>query len=817
MNLESALNDAQREAVTYCDGPELVIAGAGSGKTRVLTYKIAYLLQHGYKPWNILALTFTNKAAREMKERIGHLVGEDLAHNLYMGTFHSIFARILRIEAQAIGFNGNFTIYDETDSRSLLKSIVKEMDLDDKLYKPATVKNIISKAKDRLINYRQYAADEQLRLRDEQMKLPKIGEIYTAYQSRLTQANAMDFDDLLLNTYMLFDARPEIKDKYAHRFGYILVDEYQDTNYTQQCILLQLASEHQRLCVVGDDNQSIYSFRGANIDNILGFQNIFRDAKLVKLERNYRSTQNIVAAANSLIQNNRRQIKKHVYSEESEGEKVKYRRVKNGIEEAVAVCREIRRLKREENSEWSDFAVLYRTNSQSRAFEEQMRRPGYEIPYRIYGGLSFYQRKEVKDVIAYLRLVANPDDEEAFKRIINYPARGIGNTTMMKIVAAAQASRQSLWQVICNPMEYGLNVSKGTLQKLFAFRDMMATFINKADTLDVLSLTQQLLSASGIKQDLYSGSDPDDVARQENLQELISGIGEFTGQQRQSGNDDRVYVTDYLQEVSLMTDLDSDNGDEHKVSLMTIHAAKGLEFTTVFVVGLEEGLFPSIMSNSQREIEEERRLLYVAMTRAERHCYLSSAEQRMRYGKTETNIESRFVKNIDKEWIDREDNTIGSLDIDDHTASFGGYDPDYEPNKPYMGYGGWQRDSVRYNSRMQNSRPVASQFQADVKPKITSPRKAETAVNPFSDRALKKLLSEGGNYKRIVRAETNGGRRAPSSPLPFNIGQRVEHKTFGKGTVERIEGEGADAKAIIVFDKVGKKTLLLRYAVLNKI
>ena len=675
MDLLNDLNEAQRAAVEYIDGPSLVIAGAGSGKTRVLTYKIAYLLSKGMKPWSIMALTFTNKAAREMKERIGRLVGDDLAQHLYMGTFHSIFSRILRAEAEHIGFNNNFTIYDETDSRSLIKAIVKEMGLDDKSYKPAAVHARISMAKNNLVSAESYASDAAIFEQNKRAQMPELGKIFVAYVQRCRQANAMDFDDLLVLTHRLFGEHEEIRQKYAARFDYILVDEYQDTNHVQMSIVMQLCKEKLRVCAVGDDSQSIYSFRGANIDNILNYQKQLKGTRLFKLEQNYRSTQTIVKAANSLIKFNRNQIKKDVYSENAVGEKLQYKPAYSDKEEAVIVVKDIKRIKRQDNCEYHDFAILYRTNAQSRSFEEEFRKQG--IPYRIYGGLSFYQRKEIKDIIAYFRLVANPDDEEAIKRIINYPARGIGATTVMKIADCAHQNQVSFWEVIGEPAHYGLNVNKGTLAKLDNFRLLISSFIERSHTTDVYELGDAIIKESGISQDIMSGRDADDLARQENLEEFLSGMSAFVEERREEGRMDEAFLTDYLQDVALLTDADSEGAkDEPRVSLMTIHAAKGLEFATVFIVGLEENIFPSpLAAMSVRELEEERRLLYVAITRAEKHCILTNAKNRFRYGKMEFDNPSRFIDEIDSSLIEAQDEMGGSYfgggSSYDRSASYG--------------------------------------------------------------------------------------------------------------------------------------------------
>ena len=862
------LNDAQRQAVAYCDGPQLVIAGAGSGKTRVLTYKIAYLLQHyDMKPWNILALTFTNKAADEMKERIAKLVGQQRAQYLQMGTFHSIFARILRYEAKTIGFGSDFTIYDETDSRSLIKNIVKQMGLDDKTYKPATVHSAISMAKNRLQSPDDYAVDTDAKNRDFRRNMPETYKIFMAYQQRLRQANAMDFDDLLVMTYRLFRDHEDIRRKYAGRFLYVLVDEYQDTNYAQQQIVNLLTKENQHVCVVGDDYQSIYAFRGANIANILHFSEIYPSAKLFKLEQNYRSTQNIVAAANSLMKHNHQQIDKDVFSKNAEGVKVTVYETASDKTEATVVCREIKRLMQKENLHYKDFAILYRTNAQSRTFEDEMRKTevGMGANYRIYGGLSFYQRKEIKDIIAYFRLVVNPNDEEAFRRIINYPARGIGNTTIAKIVEAAQMSGVSLWEAICHPAQNGLNVNRGTMAKFDGFRSLIQKFIDERDSKDALTLGKEIIKESGIEADLATDKTPEGDARRENVDELVSGIASFVNEQHtaspQPSSDgegdaipllDRVKLTDYLQTVSLASDIDSSDDSDDKITLMTIHSAKGLEFNTVFVVGLEQNIFPSMMSmNEDNELEEERRLLYVAITRAEKHCFLTWAHERWRYGKLERYNRSQFVDDIDSKFLDFKSSgksysnasSFGSRykawgeGFDDEpsydNSSYDNRqtrrpcDDDYEINQPYTGYHAWGEGYQRRSNRMQNSRPVAGQFMADPKPKITSPKKPEVAVNPFSA-SFEQKLKQGGNWSRVSRAMSNGGRRTaesnhkpqtsnlkPQSSQTLQEGAIIEHSRFGRGTVVKVEGTGENAKATVDFDNTGRKQLLLKFARFN--
>ncbi len=803
MDLLNDLNDAQRAAVEYIDGPSLVIAGAGSGKTRVLTYKIAYLLSQGMKPWSIMALTFTNKAAKEMKERIGKLVGDDLAQHLYMGTFHSIFSRILRAEAEHIGFNNNFTIYDESDSRSLLKAIIKEMGLDDKTYKPAAVHARISMAKNNLVTAEAYDSDPAILEQNKRAKMPAIGKIYVAYVQRCRQANAMDFDDLLMLTFQLFRDHEEIRQKYAGRFDYILVDEYQDTNHVQMSIVMQLCKEKLRVCAVGDDSQSIYSFRGANIDNILNYQKQLPGTQLFKLEQNYRSTQTIVEAANSLIHHNRNQIQKEVFSKNDKGEKILYKPAYSDKEEALIVAKNIQRIKRQDDCGYDQFAILYRTNAQSRSFEEEFRKQG--IPYRIYGGLSFYQRKEIKDIIAYFRLVANPDDEEAFKRIINYPARGIGATTVMKIADCAHQNRASFWEVIGNVEHYGLNVNKGTQTKLENFRLLISSFIDRSHTLDVYGLGDAIIRESRISEDIMSGKNADDLARQENLEEFLSGMQTFVAGRQEEGRMDEAYLTDYLQDVALLTDADSEGEkDEPRVSLMTIHAAKGLEFATVFVVGLEENIFPSpLAAVSVRELEEERRLLYVAITRAEKHCILTNAKNRFRYGKMEFDNPSRFIDEIDASLIEGGEEAPESS-FGGGRGSFGGYGSSsrYGSDGGYGGRMPWDRDRSGNGRDSQNSKPVASQFMADPKPGFKSVR----AVN-----AVHRIMGDTASSSSVASAGSSAF-NASSAAGSLSEGCRIEHQRFGIGTVLKIEGSGENMKATVEFQNAGTKQLLLKFA-----
>ena len=803
MDLLNDLNDAQRAAVEYIDGPSLVIAGAGSGKTRVLTYKIAYLLSQGMKPWSIMALTFTNKAAREMKERIGKLVGDDLAQHLYMGTFHSIFSRILRAEAEHIGFNNNFTIYDESDSRSLLKAIIKEMGLDDKAYKPAAVHARISMAKNNLVTAEAYDSDPAILEQNKRARMPTIGKIYVAYVQRCRQANAMDFDDLLMLTFQLFRDHEEIRQKYAGRFDYILVDEYQDTNHVQMSIVMQLCKEKMRVCAVGDDSQSIYSFRGANIDNILNYQKQLPGTQLFKLEQNYRSTQTIVEAANSLIHHNRNQIQKEVFSKNDKGEKIQYKPAYSDKEEALIVAKNIQRIKRQDDCGYDQFAILYRTNAQSRSFEEEFRKQG--IPYRIYGGLSFYQRKEIKDIIAYFRLVANPDDEEAFKRIINYPARGIGAATVTKIADCAHLNQVSFWEVIGNVEHYGLNVNKGTQTKLENFRLLISSFIDRSHTLDVYELGDAIIRESRISEDIMLGKNADDLARQENLEEFLSGMQTFVAGRQEEGRMDEAYLTDYLQDVALLTDADSEGEkDEPRVSLMTIHAAKGLEFATVFVVGLEENIFPSpLAAVSVRELEEERRLLYVAITRAEKHCILTNAKNRFRYGKMEFDNPSRFIDEIDASLIEGGEETPESS-FGGGRSSFGGYGSSsrYGSDGGYGGRMPWDRDRSGYRRESQNAKPVASQFIADPKPGFKSVR----AVN-----AVHRIMGDTASSSSVASAGSSAS-KASSAAGSLSEGCRIEHQRFGIGKVLKIEGTGENTKATVEFQNAGTKQLLLKFA-----
>lgn len=771
------LNEGQRNAVLYNDGPSLVIAGAGSGKTRVLTYKIAYLLENGYQPWNILALTFTNKAAREMKERIARQVGPERARHLWMGTFHSMFLRILHVEAGHIGFTSQFTIYDTADSKSLIRSIIKEMGLDEKVYKPGMVQARISNAKNHLVSPAGYANNKEAYEGDRAAKVPALRDIYQRYWERCRQADAMDFDDLLFYTFLLFRDHPEVLARYQEQFRYILVDEYQDTNFAQHSIVLQLAKNHQHVCVVGDDAQSIYSFRGADIDNILYFTKVYPDTKVFKLEQNYRSTQTIVRAANSLIEKNQWQIRKEVFSEKEKGEAIGVYQAYSDVEEGDIVVNKIAELRREKRYAYSDFAILYRTNAQSRIFEEAMRKRS--MPYRIYGGLSFYQRKEIKDVIAYFRLIVNPNDEEAFKRIINYPARGIGDTTVGKIIAAATGHNVSLWTVLCEPLAYGLNFNKGTVGKLQAFRELISAFITDAAEKNAYEIGADIIRQSGIINDVCQDNSPENLSRKENIEELVNGMNDFCAQRQEEGNPN-VLLGDFLSEVSLLTDQDSDkDGDDEKITLMTVHSAKGLEFKNVFVVGMEENLFPSgMVGDSPRALEEERRLFYVAITRAEEHCFLSYAKTRFRYGKMEFGSPSRFLKDIDIRFLRLPQDAGMFRRVEEEAAAFRrenarGFAPDRE-DAPY---GGKERVSVRPKQQI-----IAPTVPRNLKRVAPSANTASTSP------------SAGGSANRVQQ------------------GQLIEHERFGLGEVLKVEGEGDNAKATIRFKNAGDKQLLLRFA-----
>ncbi len=760
-NYLEELNESQRAAVLYNDGPSLVIAGAGSGKTRVLTYKIAWLLSSGYRASNILALTFTNKAAREMKERIARQVGAEAARYLWMGTFHSVFARILRAEAEHLGFNSRFTIYDSADSKSLIRSILKEMGLDEKTYKPGTVQARISNAKNHLVSPACYAANKEACEADAATKMPAIREVYQRYWERCRQAGAMDFDDLLFYTWILFQKHPDVLARYREQFRYVLVDEYQDTNYAQHSIVQQLAGEHQHICVVGDDAQSIYSFRGADIDNILYFTKIYPNTRVFKLEQNYRSTQTIVCAANSLIEKNQRQIRKEVFSEKERGEAIGVFQAYSDVEEGDIVINKIKDLRRRHDYEYSDFAILYRTNAQSRIFEETLRKNG--MPYKIYGGLSFYQRKEIKDVVAYFRVTVNPADEEAFKRIINYPARGIGDTTLGKIIEAATGNNTSLWNVLCDPLAYQLSINKGTHTKLQEFRELIESFRDRLGTDNAYQIGTDIIRRSGIMTDIHADNAPESLSRQENIEELVNGLQDFCALRMEEGSTD-ISLSDYLSDIALLTDQDSDKDNEGaKVVLMTVHSAKGLEFRNVFVVGMEENLFPGSMAgDSPRAMEEERRLFYVAITRAEEHCFLSYARTRFRYGKMEFGTPSRFLRDIDTCFLDLP-----------HEAGIG--------HKVDEGAARFRKEEVR-----QQIRPRAQ------------------VIAPTLPRNLKKVASSSAENQSAQSMQTSLGE--------LRVGQNIQHERFGMGEVTKLEGSGDNAKATIRFRHAGEKQLLLRFA-----
>ena len=771
------LNTAQREAVLYTDGPQLVIAGAGSGKTRVLTYKIAHLLSLGYEPWRILALTFTIKAANEMKERIAGLVGRATASRLWMGTFHSIFSRILHANAEVLGFRKDFTIYDTADSRSLLKTIIKEMQLDDKIYKPAAVQSVISNAKNALITPSAYAANAELRDMDSKQKRPMMHNIYRVYWERCFRAGAMDFDDLLLYTNILFRDHPDVAQRYRDFFRYVLVDEYQDTNFSQHLIVNQLCRDHRQLCVVGDDAQSIYSFRGANIGNILNLRNEYPDLRIDKLEQNYRSTQNIVDAANAVISKNKQQIPKRVFSEKERGSKVQLLSAYSDYEEAFLVANRIKEMRLLNAQPYNDFAILYRTNAQSRVLEDALRKRN--MPYRIYGGLSFYQRKEIKDAVAYFRLTINPNDEEAFKRVINYPARGIGDTTVAKVLACAQTHNVGVWSVITQPSEYNLPVNAGARNKLSAFCDLIDSFRSLVIEKPLADTVEQILRRSGIINDIYATDTPENISRQENIQELINGVQEFVTQREEEGSN-ATTLADFLAEISLITDQDNgDESDNDKVTLMTIHSAKGLEFRNVIITGLEEDLFPSILSiDNPQQIEEERRLLYVAITRAQQNCILTYAKSRFRNGKTATCRPSRFIKDLDSRYVDMPDN------IDSPFASA-------------------SQQTMSWNTTFV-SRKSATELRSE-----------KHSYTVFKDPAETPHLKPVAGSKRLLNSDDTTAQQRDSivsQAGTLRPNMRIRHDRFGLGTVESIEGSGDNCKISVLFDNVGRKQLLLKFA-----
>lgn len=767
------LNEMQRKAVEYCDGPSLVIASAGSGKTRVLTYKIAHLLQLGYKPWSIMALTFTNKAASVMKERIDKLIGEGSSKNIWMGTFHSVFLRILRYECPSIGFDNNFTIYDQGSSETLVKTIIKEEGLDDKVYNYKSIAAKISNLKSRLVTPLQYQGNAEYMRQDSIAKIPHFSKIYTRYFDRCRLANAMDFDDILLYTFLLFKENPEIQAKYAERFQFVLVDEYQDTNYAQHVIVNQLTYVHRKLCVVGDDAQSIYSFRGASINNILKFNQVYPEYKLFKLEQNYRSTQTIVKAANSVISKNEHRIDKVAFSDNETGDKINLYEATSDIEEGYYVINRIAFLHENEHLDFSSFAILYRTNSQSRVFEEALRKKAY--PYIVYGGLSFYQRKEIKDIISYFRLVANHNDEDAFRRVINYPKRGIGSTSVTKIMECAVSSNSSVWDVVSDLEHYDTKISKGTLIRISEFKDMIEHFSNLLNDNNIYEIAKVILQESGIMRELYADMTIEGKARQENMEELVSAISTFVQTRIEEGNPN-ISLLDYLSEVSLLSDIDETEDKDNCVKLMTVHSAKGLEFNTVFVVGMEENLFPSIRNNTQREIEEERRLFYVAITRAEKRCFISYATSRYRYGKQEFSTVSRFVDELDKNYL--------RAYVPKQNISKSRRDNDGLPELSWL---------KRYKERQITQQPDKT---------IVSPRRP----SPFQKR-LEQPVTTASHTNEVQHNAIYG----------LSVGDYILHDRFGKGLIEKLEGDDIQCKALVDFDELGKKQLLLKFARFKKL
>lgn len=795
---QSELNESQWGAVRECEHPLLVIAGAGSGKTRVLTYKIAYLLERGYAPWEVLALTFTNKAAKEMNERISGIVSVGKSRGLWSGTFHSIFARILRAESQFIGFESNFTIYDSSDARSLIKSIIKELKLDDKTYKPSKVQGRISDAKNRLMLPQVYAADTHMTSRDARDNMPDVHRIYTEYFKRCRTSRAMDFDDLLLYTFLLFDKAEEVRKKYAQRFRYILVDEYQDTNYAQHAIVNLLTKDNHHICVVGDDAQSIYSFRGANIDNILQFNRQYPEAITLKLERNYRSTQNIVDAANSIIRHNKEQIEKTVFSENEKGDKILLMPSSSDKEEASKVIGHISRLHRSEDVALSEIAILYRTNAQSRSFEDALREKN--IPYRIYGGLSFYQRKEIKDIIAYFRLVTNLNDEEAFKRIVNYPARGIGNTTLQKIFTASREHNVSLWAVAEQPTQYGVALNKGTQSKLESFCNLITDFRSRVTNMGAFDFATELLQYSGIKEDLQKEDGPEGQSKRENVEELLGAIRSFERETTEETGRETIVLSEFLQQSALQTDADEQDDDTPKVTLMTIHSAKGLEFEAVFVTGLEDGLFPGSQARFfPREMEEERRLFYVAVTRAKRFCFLSYAQSRFRYGQFEISDPSPFIAEINQKFIQEEQVGFAHNNSIPSALREALMDDD------------WETPSVLPSTRIAGSaiytKPTKRQTQdvASGKPLKASATHVSRYSASSSDYA--------STLKPIRKAQSKSSNAAQKAAInALSVGSNIEHERFGKGTIVSIEGSGENAKAEVDFQAVGRKKLLLKFA-----
>ncbi|NVK28512.1 MAG: UvrD-helicase domain-containing protein [Flavobacteriia bacterium] len=773
------LNDAQKQAVLATEGPMMVIAGAGSGKTRVLTYRIAHLMEKGVDSFQILSLTFTNKAAREMKERIASIVGESEAKNLWMGTFHSVFARILRIEGDKLGYPSNFTIYDSEDSLKVISALIKENNLDKDIYKPKSVQGRISSYKNNLITPKAYQNRPDLQENDATARMPMIGQLYTAYTERCFRAGAMDFDDLLLKTNELLHRFPDVLAKYQERFKYILVDEYQDTNHSQYLIVKALASRFENVCVVGDDAQSIYAFRGANIRNILNFQKDYPDAKIFKLEQNYRSTKNIVEAANSIIAKNRDQLEKNVWTSNDKGEQIVVHKAVSDSDEGNWVASNIFESHQNTHEPWSSFCILYRTNSQSRAFEDAFRKRN--IPYRIYGGLSFYQRKEIKDLMAYFRLAINHSDEEAFRRVINYPARGIGQTTMDRLINVANSQEKSIWDIAENIYLYPTGINKPTQQRILDFVERIKSYGVLASKHDAFDVAAHIAKTSGLIKAMSEDKTPEGVTRTENIQELLNGIKDFSEEQKQIEDGD-VSLAYYLQDIALLTDADKDNPEDmNKVNLMTIHLAKGLEFPYVYIVGMEENLFPSMMSmNTRSDLEEERRLFYVALTRAEKRAYLTYAHVRYRWGKLIDCEPSRFIEEIDERFLDI------------RVPEFGGfYSP---PDEVKAAFDSPQSKTVSRGNDSFGGKPRFMKKQQEQKP-IVPPKK---------------------HQKLRTVSEMNDSGEASNVPDDLEKGTRVVHDRFGLGTVKEITGSGADRKAIIFFDNAGEKRLLLKFAKLQK-
>lgn len=796
----SKLNPQQRDAVTWCDGPQLVIAGAGSGKTRVLTYKIVYLLAHGYEPWRIMALTFTNKAAREMRERIEALVGHNVASRLWMGTFHSIFARILRCHADRLGFRPSFTIYDASDSKSLIKSIIRDMKLDEKIYKPSSVQCAISMAKNALMSPAMYAADNDLMTADRNARRPATVDIYRAYRQRCKIADAMDFDDLLYYTNVLMKENPDILNHYRDFFRYVLVDEYQDTNFAQHCIVTELCEKTDALTMVGDDAQSIYSFRGANIQNILNLEKAYPNLRIFKLEQNYRSTQTIVEAANTLIDKNRRQLRKHVFSENAVGDRIEVVNCYSEYEEAGMVAERIMRRKMRTGDSLDEFAILYRTNAQSRRLEEALRKRN--IPYRIYGGLSFYQRKEVKDAISYFRMAVNPDDEEALRRIINYPARGIGETTVKKLVHAAIENNTSIWQLLVYPDKYVLDVNRGTARKLEAFRDLILDFVAMNDRGDdAATIAAAIISRTGMLTSLISDNTPENMSKQENLNEILNNVQEFVADRREEGDGEHVSMSDFIAEVSLLTDQDEkeEQIEQPKVTMMTAHAAKGLEFNNIIIVGVEDGLFPSIMSqDSIAQIEEERRLLYVAITRARNFCMMSYASSRIRNGQMGPSRPSPFLRDIDPRYLKLMQGTqIG----DDRTAdALNRYRDSYHSPTGFTGRYGVRDTGVTHGIKA----PSGTLSVIDPKPRTDLPRPRPATPAHSVAPAISTASPANAN------AETDEFTRHSSDDL--RIGMDILHERFGSGRIVDIEYDRSGDKIMVRFSGADQKKLMLRFA-----